>query len=92
MFILQESPWLIMEQGPGGQIAPALSDLLMGDAIPNLSAEACLCSSFLVLAAWGLAQTNQFSASPSTRSAADIEAGGGAGRGVDAVRAVHGST
>ena len=57
MFILQGITLLIMDK-PGGQIAPALDDLLMGDAIPNLLPKPALLI-VLVLAAWAwLKRTN----------------------------------
>ena len=57
MFILQGVTLLIMEK-PGGQVSPALSDLLMGDAIPNAFPKPILLI-ILVLLAWAwLKRTN----------------------------------
>ena len=57
MFILQGVTLLIMEK-PGGQVSPALSDLLMGDAIPNVLPKPILLI-ILVLLAWAwLKRTN----------------------------------
>jgi len=52
MFILQGVTLLVMEK-PGGQIAPALGDLLIGDAIPNtLPKPILLIAVVLLLWAW----------------------------------------
>ncbi len=57
MFILQGVTLLIMEK-PGGQVSPALGDLLIGDAIPNLLPKPALLI-VLVLALWAwLKRTN----------------------------------
>jgi ribose transport system permease protein len=57
MFILQGVTLLIMDK-PGGEVAPALSDLLMGDAIPNLLPKPIVLIA-LVLVAWAwLKRTN----------------------------------
>jgi ribose transport system permease protein len=57
MFILQGVTLLIMDK-PGGQIAPALGDLLIGDAIPDLLPKPTLLIAIvLVLWAW-LKRTN----------------------------------
>jgi ribose transport system permease protein len=50
MFILQGVTLLIMDK-PGGQVSPALADLLLGDAVPNLLPRPVLLI-VLVLAAW----------------------------------------
>ncbi len=57
MFILQGVTLLIMDK-PGGQVSPALADLLLGDALPNLLPRPVLLI-VLVLAAWAwLKRTN----------------------------------
>ena len=57
MFILQGVTLLIMDK-PGGQVSPALGDLLLGDAVPNLLPKPVLLI-VLVLAAWAwLKRTN----------------------------------
>jgi ribose transport system permease protein len=57
MFILQGVTLLIMDK-PGGQVSPALGDLLMGDAIPNFLPKPTLLI-ILVLVAWAwLKRTN----------------------------------
>ncbi|MBV9287540.1 MAG: ABC transporter permease, partial [Hyphomicrobiales bacterium] len=57
MFILQGVTLLIMDK-PGGQVSPALSDLLMGDAIPGLLPKPIILI-VVVLAAWAwLRRTN----------------------------------
>ena len=57
MFILQGVTLLIMDK-PGGQVSPALADLLLGDAIPNILPRPVLLI-VLVLAAWAwLKRTN----------------------------------
>ena len=57
MFILQGVTLLIMDK-PGGQVSPALGDLLLGDAVPNLLPKSVLLI-ILVLAAWAwLKRTN----------------------------------
>src|SRR5208337_3806972 len=57
MFILQGVTLLIMDK-PGGQVSPALGDLLIGDAIPNLLPKPTLLI-ILVLALWAwLKRTN----------------------------------
>ena len=58
MFILQGVTLLIMDK-PGGQVSPALSDLLIGDAIPNLLPKPTLLI-VIVLAALGVAEAHQF--------------------------------
>ena len=50
MFILQGVTLLIMDK-PGGQVSPALADLLLGDAVPNILPRPVLLI-VLVLAAW----------------------------------------
>jgi ribose transport system permease protein len=50
MFILQGVTLLIMDK-PGGKVSPALADLLLGDAVPNLLPRPVLLI-VLVLAAW----------------------------------------
>ena len=57
MFILQGVTLLIMDK-PGGKVSPALADLLLGDAIPNILPRPVLLV-VLVLAAWAwLKRTN----------------------------------
>jgi ribose transport system permease protein len=57
MFILQGVTLLIMDK-PGGKVSPALADLLLGDAIPNILPRPVLLI-VLVLAAWAwLKRTN----------------------------------
>jgi ribose transport system permease protein len=57
MFILQGVTLLIMDK-PGGQVSPALADLLLGDAVPNILPRPVLLI-VLVLAAWAwLKRTN----------------------------------
>jgi ribose transport system permease protein len=57
MFILQGVTLLIMDK-PGGQVSPALSDLLMGDAVPNVLPKPTLLI-ILVLLIWAwLKRTN----------------------------------
>ena len=57
MFILQGVTLLIMDK-PGGQVSPALGDLLIGDAIPSLLPKPTLLI-ILVLVAWAwLKRTN----------------------------------
>jgi ribose transport system permease protein len=57
MFILQGVTLLIMDK-PGGEVAPGLSDLVMGDAIPNLLPKPVVLIG-LVLVAWAwLKRTN----------------------------------
>jgi ribose transport system permease protein len=57
MFILQGVTLLIMDK-PGGKVSPALADLLLGDAIPNIVPRPVLLI-VLVLAAWAwLKRTN----------------------------------
>ncbi len=57
MFILQGVTLLIMDK-PGGQVSPALGDLLIGDAIPNLLPKPTLLI-ILALALWAwLKRTN----------------------------------
>ena len=51
MFILQGVTLLVMEK-PGGQVAPALGDLLIGDAIPNVLPKPVLLLA-IVLLLWG---------------------------------------
>src|SRR5208282_4867300 len=50
MFILQGVTLLIMDK-PGGQVSPALGDLLIGDAVPNLLPKPTVLT-ILVLALW----------------------------------------
>ena len=57
MFILQGVTLLVMDK-PGGQVSPALGDLLIGDAIPNLLPKPVLLI-VVVLALWAwLKRTN----------------------------------
>ena len=57
MFILQGVTLLVMDK-PGGQVSPALGDLLIGDAIPNLLPKPTLLI-ILALALWAwLKRTN----------------------------------
>ena len=57
MFILQGVTLLIMDK-PGGQVSPALADLLLGDAVPNILPRPVLLI-VLVLAVWAwLKRTN----------------------------------
>ena len=56
MFILQGVTLLVMDK-PGGQVSPALGDLLLGDAIPNVLPRPVLLI-VLVLAAWTWVQAD----------------------------------
>ena len=58
MFILQGVTLLIMDK-PGGQVSPALSDLLMGDAIPNLLPKPAVLI-VVVLAIWAWIKRTNF--------------------------------
>ena len=58
MFILQGVTLLIMDK-PGGQVSPALGDLLLGDAVPNLLPRPVLLI-VLVLAAWTWVKRTNF--------------------------------
>ena len=86
MFILQGVTLLIMDK-PGGQVSPALGDLLLGDAVPNLLPRPVLLI-VLVLARVGLAQADQFRRRDLRRRRR--RRFGARGRGADALRAVHG--
>ncbi|MGO9421823.1 ABC transporter permease [Roseiarcus sp.] len=58
MFILQGVTLLIMDK-PGGQVSPALSDLLLGDAVPSVLPKPVLLI-LLVLAAWAWVKRTNF--------------------------------
>ncbi len=58
MFILQGVTLLVMDK-PGGQIAPALGDLLLGDAVPNVLPKPVLLI-VLVLAVWAWIKRTNF--------------------------------